>query len=265
MDYHMHSSFSLDSKMPLEAAVQKCVLLGYERMAFTEHLDIDFPGYGDKFSFDADLSKQSVIEMNEKYPDIDIVYGLEAGVTKDTADEIKEYIKRHDFEYVVLSNHIVFGEDPYSDPDVYYKYTKSIVYGRYLEDILSCMNEVKDFDTLGHYDYITRYAAYRDPDLRYEEFREHFDAIFRFLISNDKSLEINTATFSEKKYGKRVFDTDILNRYKELGGKNITIGSDAHDPDHIGFLFDHFIKLIRFVGFEYLTYFKNKEKITFKI
>lgn len=261
MDYHMHSAFSLDSQMDMESAIQKCVSNGYKYMAFTEHLDIDFPGYGDKFSFDADLLKEKIIEVNKKYPDIDVVYGLEAGVTKDTADEIKEYIIKHNFEYVVLSDHIVFGQDPYSDPDVYYKYSKNKVYGQYLSDIVECMNEVKDFDTLGHYDYITRYASYRDPDLRYEEYRDQFDAIFEYLITYDKSLEINTATYSEKKYGKRVFDKDILYRYKEMGGKNITIGSDAHDTDHIGFKFDHFIDIIRLTGFEYLTYYKNKEKI----
>ncbi|HJD28879.1 MAG TPA: PHP domain-containing protein, partial [Candidatus Blautia avicola] len=51
-DYHLHSSFSGDSEVPMEEMIQKGIQLGLPAMCFTEHLDPDFPE-GD-YSFDLD-------------------------------------------------------------------------------------------------------------------------------------------------------------------------------------------------------------------
>ena len=42
-DYHVHSSFSGDSKSPMEEIIRKAVDLGLKYICFTEHFDYDFP------------------------------------------------------------------------------------------------------------------------------------------------------------------------------------------------------------------------------
>ena len=53
--------------------------------------------------------------------------------------------------------------------------------------------------------------------------------------------------------------TDIIRRYKELGGEIITIGADAHTPDKIGYAFDRAAQVLKECGFEYYTVFKDRK------
>ena len=63
------------------------------------------------------------------------------------------------------------------------------------------------------------------------------------IIENDIKLEINTSNFSKG------FDfpnphTDIIRRYKELGGLYVTVGSDAHKAQFVGSGFDLVEKIV---------------------
>ena len=42
-DYHVHTSFSADSRMPMEKACQEAVDKGIQEIAFTEHVDYFYP------------------------------------------------------------------------------------------------------------------------------------------------------------------------------------------------------------------------------
>jgi histidinol-phosphatase (PHP family) len=52
------------------------------------------------------------------------------------------------------------------------------------------------------------------------------------LIANDTSIELNTRRFDSKEVIENLLT--IYKRYAELGGKHITVGSDAHTPEAIG-------------------------------
>ena len=43
-DCHMHSNFSTDSVMSMVEACETSIKSGLEGVAFTDHLDIDYPG-----------------------------------------------------------------------------------------------------------------------------------------------------------------------------------------------------------------------------
>jgi len=258
MDVHLHSRYSLDSIMDMETAVLKCIELGHRIISFTEHVDIDFPGYGDKFDVDFEGYFKEVDRLQARYPVIKILKGVEAGVTHDTVCDVRSRINGYSFDYIVLSDHLIYGEDPYSDPSIYLKHEKKSIYADYLKDIYSLMIEYKDFDSLGHYDYITRYSVYEDPNLMYSDFQDLFDAILELLARNNKALELNTRTYDEHTYGKRIFDPMILKRFKELGGKYICLGSDSHNMEFIGFRFEYFKQLVKEAGFEGLAYFEDR-------
>ena len=47
-------------------------------------------------------------------------------------------------------------------------------------------------------------------------------------------------------------------RYKELGGELITIGSDAHRPEDIGFAYDRTEALLKELGYKYYAVYKQR-------
>ena len=105
MDLHLHSDISLDSMMDMGSAIKRCCDLGYMVTAFTEHVDIDFPGYGDKFNFDIPEYFKKIDSFRTRFPEIEILKSVEIGITEDTLDEAKEYINKYDFDYILFSDH----------------------------------------------------------------------------------------------------------------------------------------------------------------
>ena len=93
-------------------------------------------------------------------------------------------------------------------------------------ETLENVEAVKDFDTLGHLDYVVRYGIHQAAEYSYRKFSDEIDAVLKKLIAEGKGLEMNLAGI---KYGLGFPNPhpDVLKRYRELGGEIITIGADA--------------------------------------
>ena len=78
------------------------------------------------------------------------------------------------------------------------------------------------------------------------------------------ALEINTAALRQP-LNKLSPEIDIIKRYKEIGGKYITVGSDAHFAEHlaadIGVAYDAALE----AGFECITFFQKRTPMLMKI
>ena len=87
--------------------------------------------------------------------------------------------------------------------------------------------------------------------------KEVLDEILRQLIRRGKGIEINTGGF--RKLGNEPNPSrEILERYRELGGEIITVGSDAHRPENVACEFDRAAALLKDIGYEYYCIFKNR-------
>ena len=92
----------------------------------------------------------------------------------------------------------------------------------------------------------------------YEAYADIIDEILRKLISMGKGIEVNTAGF---KYGLgHPNPTEaVLLRYHELGGEILTLGADAHVPEHVAYAFDRLPQILRHAGFRYFTVFTGRK------
>ena len=52
--------------------------------------------------------------------------------------------------------------------------------------------------------------------------------------------------------------TDILKRYRELGGEIVTVGSDSHDAGDMAAHFDRAAGVLKACGFEYYCVFEKR-------
>ncbi|MCR5670224.1 MAG: histidinol-phosphatase HisJ family protein [Butyrivibrio sp.] len=257
-DYHMHSYYSGDSKAPMEDMIESSIKRGLKEICFTDHMDLEYPPLPEVtpglFEFDTDSYKKEILSLREKYKDkINIKFGVELGLQDHIPDLNKEYVSKYDFDFVIGSIHVLDRQDPY-----YKEYwegkSESDVLNRCFELTLENMKLFKDFDVLGHFDYVIRYSPYKGAEYNYESFSEIIDAILSFLIKNDKGLDLNTKAI----YGYGLEPNPhafVLKRYKELGGRIITFGSDAHTPDVVGAAFEQAKEIALSCGLtEYCTY-----------
>ena len=74
----------------------------------------------------------------------------------------------------------------------------------------------------------------------------------------EKGIELNTGGFRSST-GQENPHRHILRRYRELGGRILTTGSDAHGPEHLAWMFSEARQLLLECGFTEYCYFQNRE------
>ena len=84
--------------------------------------------------------------------------------------------------------------------------------------------------------------------------------MLKALIEKHKSLEVNTSGLRQK-LGKTMPDSPILSRYFELGGKLITIGSDAHRWADVGGGVEQGLSMLQKIGFHHFTIYVHHEPV----
>lgn len=261
-DFHTHTNFSTDAarNSAPEVMIQSAIQHGLETICITDHMDPDFDDIGEEFVFDTEAYFQTLLPLQEKYRDqIEVLIGVEFGLQPHLGEKAKEYVNKYPFDYVIGSTHVLHGLDPYIRNN-FKDHTDKQLYREMFEETLINIQNVKDFDSMGHLDYIVRYGLEREKSYSYEENADVIDAILKCLIQNGKGLELNTAGL---KYGLPFAHPypAILKRYRELGGEIITVGSDGHKPEHLAYDFHVVNDLLLDCGFKYYTEFRKRKPI----
>ncbi len=255
-DCHIHTNYSSDSDAPMEEMILSAIQKGCDEIAFTDHVDFD-----ERYDFtDYAVYMPVIYELAEKYKnDITVTFGVEIGLESLWADKINALTQKFPFDFIIGSSHAVCTKDLYFDRNEFFSgKTKTEAYNTYWDEMLKNIGACRDFCVYGHLDFVSRYGTYDDNTLRYEDYADKIDAVLKALIENGKGIEINTSGF---RYGiNTVYPSiDILNRYKQLGGEIVTIGSDAHFvkdvADHIGCAYDMLFE----AGYSHITVFRHRK------
>jgi histidinol-phosphatase (PHP family) len=250
--------------MEISAAARAAEQAGLKGFAVTDHLDLKAPGGETRFAF-SPTEQQEVIDSVQKETGVKIYKGVEIGLQPDNLEEISTFLKGYSFDTVVASVHFVDGEDPYHG-NYYEGLSEKEAYGRYLELMYQLLDSYGDFDVLGHYDYIARYAPYDNRTIRYRDYPDLFDEIFRLLAQNGKALEINSNTYRKRdNRGVPEPDFDVFKRFLEIGGEFVSFGSDAHTPDRMGENSEKYILLAKRAGLRYITHYEGRKPIPFSL
>lgn len=261
-DFHIHSSFSADSETSCEEHIKKAIERGLKHICFTDHIDYDYPT-DDIFEFDTDAYIKAVTELKLKYRDrLDIGTGIELGL-RNEPDIVDDMVKKcnaataeQPYDFIIGSTHIIKNGDPYYD-NFWDDTSDEEALQLYFESIYDNVRNYSCFDVYGHPDYIVRYFR-GTKDYSYKKYADLLDEILKKLIYAGKGIEVNTAglyhdvDFPHPKL-------EILKRYRELGGEIITIGSDSHKPDYIGYGYKKTGEILEAAGFRYYSIFKQRK------
>ena len=262
-DHHVHSEFSGDCNTPIDDVVKRAIELGLKEVMFTDHQDFDYPS--DEICFEINIEEyvEKIKKLREKYKEIDILMGIEIGYQPDLNDKINNLLNSHPFDFVICSIHAWNGIE-LDKGDLFKGKTQQEGYREYFENLKYCVENFENCDVYGHLDFIVRYGNFENKTLRYEDYKDIIDEILKIIINNGKGIEINT---SGLRYNLNTMhpNKDILKRYLELGGKIITLGSDAHLAEDLCSDFDIAIKELKEIGFKEITTFKNRKPSFIKI
>ena len=263
VDCHVHSDFSLDSVVPASALVQEARKKGLAGITITDHIDLEYPNRPAEFAFDPQQRSLALSALQKKYPDIKILQGIELGFQPQVIESSSNLVQKNFFDLVINSTHVVDSVDVCRRP-LNESWPKEKVYRRYLAAVYESVHNFDDFDVVGHIGFITRYVPYEDPSLPYKEYADILDNILRIVIHKGKGLEVNTAGYSYKLNTPHP-SFDILERYKELGGTILTLGSDAHTTQQVGDHFSLVLQKLASIGFKHVCYYEKRKPVFCKI
>lgn len=267
-DCHMHTEFSTDSEAPMRSMIDGALERGLKEICLTDHYDKDYPRVpdieGTAFVFDPEEYFRTLAALREEYAGrITVRTGIEIGLQPHLGEFYRELIRSNPFDFVIGSVHLVHGLDPYYG-EIFEGRTDEDVYRETFRMTVENLDAIDDFDVLGHIDYVVRYGKEKAAHYSCRKFADEIDAILRKVIDMGKGIELNTGGF---KYGLGFCNPhpDIIKRYRELGGKIITVGADAHKPEHIAYDFDKAEEILKDCGFKYYTVFEERKPLFRKL
>lgn len=229
-DFHMHSIVSFDGHDSGRALAEAGRKAGLKEICFTDHMDYVFaPGEKD-LTFD-------VADYNREYDGLEIDglkirRGIEYGLYRHNQEQMRRDLSLRHYDFVLGSVHFVDDLDVYFAP---YWQGKTVFEAQrhFLEETLACVQANDDFDVLAHLTFLHKgHACPVKAPLPYADHAEVIDEILRTLAQKGKGLEMNTSGID--RCGGFLPTVDYFLRFKELGGRIVTVGSDAHRTDRVG-------------------------------
>ena len=284
-DYHLHCEYSDDSNEPMENQIQEAITLGLDEMCFTDHVD-----YGIKRDWDdpegiiirhaIEHGKEVDLDLaNVNYPkyfealnmyqkkyasSISIKKGLEFGIQSITVDAYEKLYASYqdDLDFILFSMHQVNNLEFWTQ-DFQKGKTQKQYNDEYYKEIYQTMQMFHHYSCLAHLDLMARYDE--NGIYPFENEKDIIAEILKYAIRDGKGIEINTSSW---KYGLK--DTQpsraILKLYKDLGGKIITVGSDAHETKYLAsHIKDAYAILKNEIGINEICTFDHMQPIFHKI
>ncbi|HEY48313.1 MAG: hypothetical protein AMJ88_13725 [Anaerolineae bacterium SM23_ 63] len=253
-DYHIHTDYSCDCKATMVEMCQAAIELNIKEIGFCDHYDLmpEDPCYA---FFQADAWWESLQRCREDFGDtLTIRAGIELGEPHLFQAEMHEILEKYAWDYCMGSLHWV-GSKSVFDPS-YFKVPADVAYRMYFLELAKMIAHA-EFDILAHIDVVKRYGfdAYGMYDPR--QFESEIRDVLRICATRGIALEVNTAPL-RRPVNQTSPSAVTLSWFREEGGRRVTLGSDAHLTEHVGFGLDSVMSILRSVGFENLASFESR-------
>lgn len=264
VDCHTHSRYSFDGRLPVQWLAKEASVRGLGGIAVTDHCEINVEGKQKLWSY-RKMAKSAREVLKAKKKGLNILCGVELGQPTYHPESAKRVLQGAEYDIVMGSIHYLRdGRDFY-----YLRYTDGScdpaeVYDRYLDEVLLMVQE-SDFDSLAHLTYPLRYIYGRDRvQMDMTRYEEKYERILTVLAQRGKALEINTSG-ARRENGFMLPDTRLVRRFRELGGKYITLGSDTHKPEQFAAGLEQGARQALAAGFTEAVYFKERRPVSYQL
>ena len=188
-DMHIHTKYSCDSDIELEAYCIEAIQKGLHAVCFTEHVDCNINDYGYEY-YDANKFFDDFIFVKEKYNGkINLLCGIEFSEPHLYQNQLSEY-KKLPYDCILGSIHWWY-KDMFISRMVKAGIPVEICYENYWNEILAAV-KFGGFDVLAHIDFPKRYYNKLIID------SDKLNEICNEMVRNNICLEINTSSLRKK-------------------------------------------------------------------
>ena len=255
LDAHVHTKLSPDSNVAIDDYAASALERGIAEIAITDHVDFE-PG-APAFAFTTFEDRERIVRgAAERWgpQGVQIRFGVELTYDRSWEADIREHLARHAYDFTIGSVHDRV-DSPYHPRRV-----AAWVEGRSLREIVALsFDEVVAaarsglFDAIGHIDGVKRYVFPYIKPAAFEAEPDLYEPILHALVDSGTALEVNTSGL------RYTIETPfphpaIVARFRELGGRAVTVGSDAHRLDQLSWGLADGYAIAADAGFDALTF-----------
>lgn len=259
VDSHLHTECSFDCAPGCSDGLgERALALGLVGFTVTDHLEVGV-GQPERFRQDLLNSLDYVRALQKRFPMLDIGFGAELGQPHRDLREAAEAVSGLPLDFILASCHLVRGQLDFCDmaPG---SYDPEALLEQYFREVLELVRSV-DFDSLAHLTYPLRYfEGQHGVKVDLSRFSGLIDAIFSELILRGRSLEVNSSGWRQGMNGP-LPHRELLLRYRALGGRRLTLGSDAHRTADLAADFPRTLQLLQELGFAEICYYRARKPI----
>jgi len=267
-DLHVHTGYTKDVKgnYSIEDYYRSAIKAGIRGICVTNHFEYHperglvpgntiMPEQIDTLIKEFDKARESIGS--------NIYLGLEVTFSRRYLRDIRKVLEdyEHMFDFIIGSIHYVKSyeiTESYPPLSFFRKYSEEEVYKMYFREVEEAI-ESQLFDVIGHPDVIRKHAVkYYGHELEPSMYIKIAERSIEMLKEYNAGIEINTSGF---RHGINSFyPRDIyLETCWKYGIKYITYGSDAHDPQHVGYMWRDATEKLKDLGYRVVYYYVGRK------
>jgi histidinol-phosphatase (PHP family) len=230
-DLHVHTSLSHDGDGTADECCAVAVRLGLATIGFAEHVDFDpaDPGYG---AFRYEACAEAVLQARARYAGaLRVLFGVEVDYQEWLEEAIAEFLGAHAFDYVIGSVHAIRQVPVMSDSYCALRSARR-AYSDYYDAVRRSAASGL-FDVIGHFGYAERRGAARYGPADDDAVADVVASALTEVVRSGACLEVNAAGL---RHGRSEMypDAATVALFRSLGGRWVSMGSDAHAPADVG-------------------------------
>lgn len=264
IDMHIHTDNSPDGHHSAMFMAETAEEKKLEAIAFTDHCEVD-KYYENEYDRRTLQSYFEVSKAKAAFKGrLEVLRGIELGEPHYNPELAKKIINMQKYDVILGSLHNLRNKEDFYYWKEFSEKDVPIFMNEYFSEILK-MLEWGDFDVLAHLTYPFRYiynvCGYVEDINNYSK---TVDEILKLCAEKDKALEINMGGL---KYPIHLptptFET--VKRFKDLGGKFVSVGTDSHYAERIGDGIYEAYGIAREAGFKCVAKFRERKLFEFPI
>lgn len=268
-DLHTHSDTSPDNVQTIREIYEAAVKKGLEYVCITNHHEFVPQSVKEGYVLDPEKIRRykedfKILPKNGK---ISIFFGTEIGYCPDREKDIRNFIKAHQFDFVIGSVH---WTDDFHLPDSRTRFElegkpelqKEVIRKYFVKLKKAISSEL--FDVIGHIDVYKKVI----PEPPFEDMKNQWKEVADLLVKHKVGFEINTSYknyFGENPVPSIYPSQEIIKLFLERGVNIITTGSDGHSPERIGDQIDAVEEMLGGFGVKKICYFKERKAYFVKL
>ncbi len=231
----------------MERSCERAIEIGLPALAFTEHADWALVHQG-QHSVDIAGYLDAVERCRVKFKGLRILTGVELGEPHWFPQETAEILAAGPLDHVLGSIHCIRIGGEMLDASQFRKregldFRHAV--REYFRETLAMVDSDQPFETLSHIDYPKRYWVDGAAPYREQDYEEEIRAILSSAARSGRVLEVNTTR------GDTLCpDIKVVRWWRELGGRAVSYGSDAHQPGKVGMGFELATQMVQAAGFK---------------